>query len=281
MNITVTNNNKQYTTDDFYYHESDDVTVSEEGHVAHSHKHYEVMQVLKGDITCIIDSKIYKLKSGDVCLIRPNDFHIIQVDGKIYERRVVEFYPSALQMSQSAQDVLLHPFRTGRKKFNNFVPESVITNTPFNEIFDDISHQINYPNDETCAVRVALLLSNLLLSLHNIVDNSDADDYYKDNVCHTVINYINKNITKRITLSDMEKALNLSKYYLSHQFSKQMGMTISEFIIEKKMLYAEQLIESGIPPTEVANVVAYNYPNFYTNYKKIFGHSPKETFKKN
>lgn len=274
---TYNNDNKiLYENADFYYHESDDIVQNVEGHVAHSHKHYEILQVLDGDITCIIDSKIYKMKKNDVALIRPLDFHVIQVEGDVYVRRVIEFTPNALMMEQTARDVLLHPFRTSRKKFNNFVPSSVIENSNFNSLMSTISKVLLEVNDATKEVKLALQLSNILLTLHDLTDTDDTSDAYKNNVCHLIINYINRNITKRITLADMERELNLSKYYMSHEFSKQMGMTISNFIIEKKMLYAEQLIESGMSPTEASDVVSYNYPNFYTNYKRIFGHSPKD-----
>lgn len=268
--------NIKYETTDFYYHESDDVKISDDGHVAHSHKHYEIFQVLDGNITCIIDSKIYKMKKGDVALVRPLDFHVIQVEGDVYVRRVLEFTPNALMMEQTARDLLLHPFRSGRKKFNNYLPAPIIEGSNFNQLFQKISEHAKAEKDAIVDVQIALLLSSILLTLHTLTKNNDGDDDYKNNVCHMIINYINKNITKRITLSDMERELNLSKYYLSHEFSKQMGIPIAKFIIEKKMLYAEQLIESGVSPTEASDMVAYNYPNFYTNYKRIFGHSPKE-----
>lgn len=272
----MTINKDSYENESFYYHESDDIVVTEDGHVAHSHKHYEIFEVLDGYITCIIDSKVYKMKKGDVGLIRPLDFHVIQVEGDVYVRRVVEFTPSALMMEQSACDVLLHPFRTGRKKFNNFLPSHLVAQSSFDSLMSEMSRVVKSPDDGMKEVKLAVILANVLLSLHTLTWDNDGEDDYKNNVCHMIINYINKNITKRITLSDMEKALNLSKYYLSHEFSKQMGMPISKFIIEKKMLYAEQLIEAGATPTEASDAVAYNYPNFYTNYKRIFGHSPRE-----
>ena len=275
--IKITN---KYETQDFYYHESDDIQLSKDDHVAHSHKHYEILQVVKGNITCIIDSKIYNMSDGDVCLIRPLDFHIIKVHGDTYIRRVVEFTPQALMMIDSARDLLLHPFRSGRKKFNNYIPSNSLLQSNFNTIVNEIADESNNPTSDIQDVKLGILLSKLLLSLHPFsIEGANTDDY-KNNVCHMIIDYINKHIGEKITLSDMEKELNLSKYYMSHEFSKQMGMTIAKFIIEKKMLYAEQLIESGMSPTEASDIVAYNYPNFYTNYKKVFGKSPKQTTRK-
>lgn len=255
---------------------------TDEEFISHSHKHYELLQLLQGDTSLIIDGKIYRLTAGDVALIRPNDFHILKINDPVYFRRVLEFYPVCLNMQSAATEWLLKPFASGRKRFNNYLPKATIENSEFNAIFDKIERTVGDESldKELRSVHISVLMAELLLCIHSLfLENGEVPREYVHPVCQEVISYIHKNIGKRILLTDMEKALNLSRFYLSHEFKKHMGISIASYIIEKKILYAEQLIEAGASPTEASLAVAYNYPNFFVNYKKILHKTPKESIK--
>lgn len=252
--------------------------------ISHSHKHYELLQLLDGDTSLIIEGKIYRLTAGDVALIRPNDFHILKINDPVYFRRVLEFYPDCLKMQPAATEWLLKPFSSEEKHFNNYLPKTIIENSDFNALFNKIENTVNDKtlDKELRSVRISVLMAELLLCIHSLfLKNGEAPREYVHPVCREIISYIHKNIGKRILLTDMEKSLNLSRFYLSHEFKKHMGISIASYIVEKKILYAEKLIESGVSPTEASFAVAYNYPNFFSNYKKILHKTPKESVKKN
>ena len=60
-------------------------------------------------------------------------------------------------------------------------------------------------------------------------------------------------------------------------FRTQMGMSVTQYIRVKKILYAQALIQNGLPPTLAAQYCSYdNYSTFYRNYKKILLHSPEQ-----
>ena len=46
----------------------------------HTHNLFEVIYMLKGDVTHIIEDRKYKLKKHDLVLIPPSKYHFIQVD---------------------------------------------------------------------------------------------------------------------------------------------------------------------------------------------------------
>ena len=124
---------------------------------------------------------------------------------------------------------------------------------------------------------ISVIMAEILLCLRELLPNNIPTKNHIPPICQDIINYIDKNINKRIFLTDIEKDLHLSRFYLSHEFKKHMGITISNYITEKKILYAEQLIESGESPTAASIAVAYDYPNFFTNYKKILHKTPKQS----
>ena len=55
-----------------------------------------------------------------------------------------------------------------------------------------------------------------------------------------------------------------------------MKISIKQYILQKKLSYAANLIECGIRATEAAERIGYeNYANFYKMYVKVFGTPPK------
>ena len=58
----------------------------------HTHNQYELIWFLNGDATHVIEDRKYKLKKGDLILIRPFCYHFIQIDSPVdYERYAILF----------------------------------------------------------------------------------------------------------------------------------------------------------------------------------------------
>ncbi len=92
-----------------------------------------------------------------------------------------------------------------------------------------------------------------------------------------VVCYINSNITRQITLDDISTNVFLSKSTLSHLFKSKMNISIKQYILQKKMVYASEQIANDIPANEAAKIIGYdNYSNFFTIYKKIMEKAPSE-----
>ena len=93
-----------------------------------------------------------------------------------------------------------------------------------------------------------------------------------------IIEYINKNIRRPITLADICNDLHFSKSYISSEFSKEMKTPIMTYIKHKKVIAAHMQITEG--KTRIANVAEEfgfeEYSTFYRNYKKIIGYPPQE-----
>ncbi|MGG5460689.1 response regulator transcription factor [Clostridium sp. B9] len=103
---------------------------------------------------------------------------------------------------------------------------------------------------------------------------------YKKEV-NEIIDFIEKNIDKRITLVMVANAVNLNESYLSRIFKNETGKNLMYFINEAKMKKAKEMLKS--PDNlikEVANSIGMT-DQFYFNrvFKKFYGVSPSK-FKK-
>ena len=268
---------KIYSYNNPYYqlhHCIDDTTLlSETPRVNHAHRHYEVFQLVKGQISIVVGGHQYQVEAGDVVLISRNQFHTLKTSGNVYERRVIEFDPEFFHMNKEMTEQILSPF----SEEGALLKAHSFKNNRFNEIFDRLERELG---DKNSILSTCVYTLDLLVEIAKTKKRSEMIMGYSHPVVTDLLNYIDEHIEEKLNLEFLEKELYLSRFYLSHLFKKQMGVTIAAYVLEKKILYAERLIEMGISPTEASQRIGYHYPNFYVNYKKILGKSPSATKKR-
>ncbi len=97
-------------------------------------------------------------------------------------------------------------------------------------------------------------------------------------VISTCISYINSHLYERITLSDLGIALKINNSYLSKQFSKYMGCSISEYIRTKKIEEARELLcNTDHSLARISEELHFSsQPHFQKIFKQMTGLTPAE-----
>lgn len=65
-----------------------------------------------------------------------------------------------------------------------------------------------------------------------------------------IIDFINEHLTEDITIDRLSEEFFISRYYLMHFFKEQTGYTIGNYITEKRLLLAKNLVQNGMPITQ-------------------------------
>lgn len=84
-----------------------------------------------------------------------------------------------------------------------------------------------------------------------------------------------------LTISSLSKKVRLNEFKLKHGFKQLFNTTIGQMILEQKMLYAKQLLEtSEFSISEISSFVGYKHQqNFSTAFIQFFGIRPKDLMK--
>lgn len=92
------------------------------------------------------------------------------------------------------------------------------------------------------------------------------------------MDYVYNHINSRITINDLAEYTDLSPSYLSRLFKKELGVSISDYIIEKKIEKAQNLLKySDYSLIEIANYLAFSsQSHFIQTFKKAVGLTPKK-----
>ena len=90
--------------------------------------------------------------------------------------------------------------------------------------------------------------------------------------------YIDNQFADRdICLNSIAANVYANPTYISNQFKKEMGLTITEYITACRMKKAQQLISTGMKTSlqELADAVGYNDPYYFSkSFKKYYGTTP-------
>ncbi len=90
--------------------------------------------------------------------------------------------------------------------------------------------------------------------------------------------YIYQHINERITIAQLAEYVELSENYLSRLFKQNLGISASDYIREKKLEKAENLLKySTYSYIEIANYLAFSsQSHFIQAFEKQYGMTPKK-----
>lgn len=92
------------------------------------------------------------------------------------------------------------------------------------------------------------------------------------------IEFIHANYMNKITVDEVSNFVNYSSSCFSRMFSKEMGVTLSAYIVQIRLEKAKKLMEIGKRSlTEISYFCGFNSPShFSASYKKVFGSRPSD-----
>ena len=91
-------------------------------------------------------------------------------------------------------------------------------------------------------------------------------------------NYIKENITKDITLSDISYYLHCSTVTLTQHFKAEFGITIMQYVMQRRLKIAEELLRTGDESVKkVAMLTGFVESEYFAKcFKKHYGKTPTE-----
>ncbi|PHV69538.1 AraC family transcriptional regulator [Sporanaerobium hydrogeniformans] len=259
----------------FYYN---DATLQ---HVSpHTHDYYEIYFFIEGDITYKIEQKTYNLQFGDYLLIPPGKPH-----HPIFNSYDTPYRRLILWISKSYLDTLCQKSKDFAYSFN-YVSES--ENYHFR--LDYISHQQiqgallqlledtrgHHPFHE---VHIQLLLCTFLILLNRMTYNMlhQVSPSHGNALYLNICDYINSHLGEDLGLDTLADFFFASKYHISHIFKDNMGISLYQYILKKRIHASKNSILSGMPLNQIYHQYGFkDYTSFYRAFKKEYGLSPKE-----
>lgn len=233
----------------------------------HSHNTYELLYFLTGDFTHGIENRRYKLSKHDLVIVRPNDYHYIQISPTVpYER----------------YDILFDPVELGIDNAHLLPPEVDVIRCQGKPMITDLFRKIDYYSARLEGEDLKNVLALLIKELFYLLSiREETKSNIHPEVIHPIVSKalaeINNNLCTIKSVDEVAEKLFVSKGYLFRMFKRELQTTPHRYIAEKRLNMAQTLLLQGKPPTHVYHECGFNdYTAFYRSYVKFFGCSPSQ-----
>ena len=237
--------------------------------ISSCHEKYEILYVTAGCGRYILEGAEFPISARSLFLSCPFEYKTVIIDdGEPFERYVISFSQAAL----SAETAEMLSLIVSDSSCGGVYYSPAVQHVATEAVFDRL-----YVAEQLSSRERGVFLSALLSELISLLSAAAGERllHSDDSLVARVSRYINANIHRDLSLDKLSHRFFVSKYYLCRAFKQQKGTSIHNYINQKRVLFAKQLIESGETASRAAYKVGFgDYSAFYRAYIKFQGISP-------
>lgn len=248
----------------------------------HYHDFYEILYISEGSFDIYVEPSVYHLKKGDLLLIDRNRIHhYLHQPGKHQNNRRILLWITDAMLNRLSQGKLdLHQCFSSKDcawripsiseyPLRDFLQQLVVT-----ESTDTEDQSVRSLTDWSY---LTLFFTTLYRFQEQKPYRSIQTSGMADTLVQQVSDYIDTHLNGDLSLDTLADHVHISKYYFLRSFKELTGLTIHQFILQKRLIKACEFMRQNIKPTEAALLCGFaDYSSFYRNFKRAYGLSPKD-----
>lgn len=243
------------------------------------HEAIEIKCFYEGESTLLIDSKLIRVRAGDIVVINPYELHTTIDDGGP-SRGKYHLYMVELDFFSGLKNIdidLRHLVCENRTSFKNYFKQ----NKAMYNILTSIANEYEI-NDEATRLCVFGLMTEFFAQLLRCGRNEDKESL--DNITRyqaiiePALQLIRENYSEEITLDMLAEVCNISKFHFCRIFKKVIGMSVIQYLNSYRLKVANTMIvNSGKQIGEIASLCGFDDVSYFCRiYKKFYGCTPKK-----
>jgi len=236
------------------------------------HDFYEIEFFLEGEGLHYLNAVPYQIRSGYFYLLFPGDYHRMQIPADKH----YHFYNLKFTLAASNPELMREIGKYPRPYSIYLAPDKIrLMEQEFSFLHSVLQNQ-TYSERLTCNIvdRICILLLEFLNNSTDAVQSSPVDRRI-----FQIIDYIEKNHTGEISLAELARTADLSENYLGIFFKKNTGKKLTEYINQRRILHAIQLLgNTNMSIKEVAYNTGFGSPEYMARIFKLHGFSTPKSY---
>lgn len=250
----------------------------------HFHECVEISYVVSGEGDFYTDDTVFHAKEGDIHLVSPGQRHKIVASGNQNLR--MAYIAFLFYEDNKANDLsdLIQFYTHAPSYMQN---EKVIIKAAFEQLLSEIYMAQDYSNKVLDA-----FVTQIIIQVYRIFKYSSSSKNQRSVeevrmnhiVGHTVfqaLRFIDSHIEEITSVSQIAEHLKYNPTYLSRIFRERTGLTLSDYLVNKKIETAKSLLEKGLSVNDTAERLNYaSSQSFCKMFQRNTGCTPTE-YKKN
>lgn len=245
----------------------------------HSHHYYELFFILRGALRVIVEESDVTPVLGDTLIYPPHCMHrVTHTDPSLpYERFYIYLSREYLgSISTPEYNFIEHLDRLTAGRRNCLYPgeQAVLELVPMADEIIEAAKDTSPEGIIANRCRMTIYLIRLLRLLEESITSATDSESTRMN---ELIRYINQNAAQPLSLDHLEEVFGISKFVLLHEFKDYTGMSIYQYILTRRVILAQQLIQQGAKPNQACEQSGFSdYTSFYRAFKARTGKSPNQ-----
>jgi len=246
---------------------------------SHSHDFTSLIFILEGKCRYIIDGVEYPVQEGNLIIISPYSLHERVI---LPTEHVVEFHVGF-------NNFCIKGLPDGYIQTSNLMPITMINS--YKQTFTNCCEEIineqnkNEPYKPLIIKALVMKLITLIIRENALTDCTNQQTSItiektdRAEIVQAIINYMNENYAKDISLSKLSQNMYLSSVYISKIFKEEIGDSPINYLIQIRLAKACELLEQnrGLSIKEIAQIVGYQDAYYFSKlFKKYYGASPSK-----
>ena len=256
-----------------------DITYSGQIVSLHSHTYLEILYCHTGaNVEYLVGSDRYKLQKGDIILLAPGVSHrpiMPEIMAEPYIRDVLWVNPDFLTSLEN-----VFPRTSVSNQNRSALIRTQGTKWAFlGELFQAGVQEEEQKKDGWEAIVLGNTLK-ILTYLDRACNDRDAGilKAEKPELLDKMTAYIEEHYAEHITISDLAHKFYVSSSSISHLFKQKMGLSIYQYVTQRRLISAKNLICGGTPLEHVAPHVGFvDYSTFYRASSRSTASPPGST----
>lgn len=244
---------------------------------AHWHEYLEILFIISGKMTAVIQAESYVLTDGDLLIINSKDIHLTQTHGS--QTHYVLLQISARQMQQFFPDFASLRFVTWIP--GNTIPPDTSSRTPSSYIMEML--QIYEQKEDGYPLLFTARLHDLLYCLYKNFSHWIAPDSQKathrdfSRIIRTM-KWVDEHYQEPLSLDQAAGNLRISREYFCRIFKKYTGQSFLEYLSDVRVMrLCEEMKHSEDTITNLMEKHGItNYRIFLRSFKKLYGETPQK-----
>ena len=228
-----------------------------------SHDFWEAVFVESGEVEVTEDENIYILGAGNMIFHAPMEFHRIKSSGGSSPKGFIFSFLTLGELPESIKGGVftLEPSQVDR----------------FKSFSDKIYSFVHSEHSSLLGCEVSAILTELIIKLASKQVITCGSMTQSAMEYRRIVSYMSDQVCDNLTLSDIASKNNVSVSYIKLLFNTYAGISPKSYFNQLRLRHANELLSIGLSVTEVAELMNFSSPNYFSAfYKKHTGISPSE-----
>jgi len=236
------------------------------------HSAMEIQFVSEGKCSYFVKDSVWECERNSVLLIHSNEMHNHLPDSCKHIQRYTLIIGNEILRQYRAIGKVMSGLRDVRQ-IDLPEKEAILSRILLEEIIKEMNECGVFWQD---AVSAFVLRYLIILARHR--DCHTKPQVENDQFAKKIIQYLDENVTRKISLDELAKRFSTSRYWISRKFHQNTGVTIRNYIIRRRVSLAKTLLENTDSKvcSVAINVGFDDLSAFNRNFKMVTGVTPSQ-----